>query len=236
MQVRSGELRGRSQAGWLDSRHSFSFARYHDPQRMGLSDLRVLNDDWVAAGGGFPPHVHHDMDILTYVLDGRLEHRDSTGDRGILEAGEMQLMTAGTGIEHSEMNASTSAPLRFLQMWIIPAQQGLRPHHATLQLDAEALRQAFQPVAGPAQEHFPLTLHQNAALHLAWPDAGARMTLPVDSHRPHRYLHVADGSICLAGQRLMSGDAAVLEAGEHATLIADVPSQVLLFGLRQPRP
>ncbi len=190
MELRPGELRGRSSHAWLESRHSFSFASYYDPARMGVSDLRVFNDDRVAGGGGFPPHVHYDMEILTYALEGQIAHRDSTG------------------------------------------QQGLHPTHDTLRPDADQLRQGFQPVAGPAGANFSLTLHQQASLHLAWPDAAAVMPLPRDLARPLRYLHVADGSVCVAGQRLIAGDAAILSLQDDAPMIADVPSQVLLFGLR----
>ncbi|MEN8819891.1 MAG: pirin family protein [Abyssibacter sp.] len=236
MELRPGILRGQSNTGWLDSRHSFSFAGYYDPARMGLSDLRVLNDDRVAGGGGFPPHVHHDMEILTYVLEGQLVHRDSTGRQSLLEPGDLQVMSAGTGIEHSEMNASAEHRLRFLQIWILPEHMHLPPAHACLRPDADPLRQSFQPVAGPAGAGFALTLHQQASLYLAWPDAAAVMPLPRDPARPLRYLHVAEGSVCVAGQRLMSGDAAILAAEEEATLIADVASQVLLFGLRSTDP
>lgn len=232
MELRPGELRGRSSHAWLESRHSFSFASYYDPARMGVSDLRVLNDDRVAGGGGFPPHVHYDMEILTYMLEGQLAHRDSTGQQGVLEPGDLQVMSAGLGIEHSEMNASDQHRLRFLQIWIVPQQQGLEPTHDSLRPDADQLRQGFQPVAGPAGANFSLTLHQQASLHLAWPDAAAVMPLPRDLARPLRYLHVADGSVCVAGQRLIAGDAAILSLQDDAPMIADVPSQVLLFGLR----
>ena len=228
LEFRPAAQRGHADHGWLDSHHSFSFANYYNPARMGVSDLRVLNDDRVAAGGGFPPHGHQDMEILSYVLDGALQHRDSMGNSHTVRPGEIQLMRAGTGVRHSEMNASKADPVHFLQIWIVPAHTGTKPGYAQQSLDAAQLSAGFTEIAGP--EH-AVQIDQDAHLLAAWPEAGAKHAQQLDAGRVY-YLHVASGAVTANGQAMQAGDAAVLRDETQLQLRANADSQVLLFDLR----
>jgi len=225
-----GESRGHVEHGWLDARHSFSFSSYYDPQRMGYGPLRVINEDRVVPTAGFPPHGHRDMEIITYVLDGELRHRDSLGSVGVLRHGEIQVMSAGRGIQHSEYNGSTRESLHLLQIWIEPAVVGKAPSYAQAPLDAEALRRGFTAVVGPDGADTAFHIHQDAWLHIAWPAAGATIDRPLDPQRRY-YLHLARGSIRVGAQRLLAGDALTLEGEEALGLVADSDAEILLFDL-----
>ena len=228
--IRPADTRGHAEHGWLDSHHTFSFGGWHDPQHMGIGPLRVINDDRVVGGAGFPPHSHSDMEIITYVLDGGLRHKDSTGGSSVLAPGEMQLMTAGRGIAHSEMNASPVAPVHFLQIWIVPDTRGAAPGYQQLALDAEALRRGFSLVAAPEAEGAPFRLLQDARLSIAWPQAGQAIETVLRAGRQH-YLHVARGSVQLGKQALADGDAALIVGEAALALTASADSELLLFDL-----
>lgn len=231
LEYRPAAERGHVSLGWLDSHHSFSFGSYHDPERMGVSDLRVLNDDVVAARGGFPPHGHQNMEILTYVIEGELAHRDSMGNSYRVRPGEIQLMSAGSGVRHSEMNASDSAPVKLLQIWIVPAHTGTEPGYAQQALDTNSLRNGFTEIAGPAHA---VQIDQDARVLAAWPQQGAVQHMTLDADRDY-YLHVATGSITANDQTMHSGDALVLRGENALQIAAQADSQLLLFDLRPER-
>jgi redox-sensitive bicupin YhaK (pirin superfamily) len=224
------ESRGHVEHGWLDARHSFSFGSYYNPKAMGYSSLRVINEDRVAPGTGFAPHSHQDMEIITYILSGALRHRDSTGGSEVLRPGELQLMRAGSGITHSEMNASHSEPVHLLQIWIHPDRKGLPPGYQQQALPAERLRQGWTVVVAPPGQDAPFTIHQDARLLIGWPPAGAEWRLPLAPVRRH-YLHVARGRVQVEGHRLEAGDALTLEGAEQLRLRAETEAEVLLFDL-----
>ena len=230
IRFRPADSRGHAEHGWLDSRHSFSFGSYQDPKQMGFGSLRVINDDRVAPGAGFAPHSHSDMEIISYVLEGGLRHRDSTGGSSVLRPGELQLMTAGRGISHSEMNASPSEPVHFLQIWIVPNLRGAAPGYQQKALDVPALRAGFATIAAPAGEAAPFSIHQDARLLIAWPLAGTSPSRSLDKDRRY-YLHVARGRVRLGAQALAAGDAAVLEHETALSIDSDTDSELLLFDL-----
>lgn len=227
-QLRRSEDRGLGERGWLDSWHSFSFSDYDDPAWRGFGPLRVLNEDRIVPSAGFPPHGHRDMEILTYVLSGTLRHRDSTGGDRLLRHGELQLMRAGRGIVHSEMNASHSEPVHLLQIWIEPDARGLEPGYQQEALDAAALRTGFRTVVAPHEAAF--TIAQDAQLRLAWPDRGQDLEEPLDPARRY-YLHVARGEIVTEGTPLRAGDALLLQRETSLALRAAADAELLLFDL-----
>ncbi|MBA4284164.1 MAG: quercetin 2,3-dioxygenase [Xanthomonadaceae bacterium] len=228
--LRPADTRGHAEHGWLDSQHSFSFGSWHDPAYMGIGALRVLNDDRVVGGAGFPPHSHRDMEIITYVLSGALRHKDSTGGSSVLKPGEIQVMTAGRGIAHSEMNADGVAPVHFLQIWIVPDVRGAAPGYQQQALDIAALKAGFSLVAAPEAEAAPFRLLQDARLSIAWPAAGQAISTALRSERRH-YLHVARGAVRLGDQLLADGDAVLIEQESRLALSATADSELLLFDL-----
>src|SRR6187200_1080353 len=167
IKIRRSDDRGHTKLSWLDSRHTFSFGDYHDPERMGFGALRVINEDLVIPGAGFPTHSHRDMEIITYVLEGALAHKDSTGTSSAIRVGDVQRMSAGTGISHSEYNASKTEPVHFLQIWIIPNETGLRPGYEQRSFDLKAKRGSWVLVAAPDARDESVKIHQDAALYLA---------------------------------------------------------------------
>lgn len=225
---RSGE-RGHADHGWLDSWHTFSFADYHDPRWMGFRSLRVINDDVIQPGMGFGLHPHRDMEILTYILSGQLEHRDSMGNRRVIGAGDLQYMAAGTGIRHSEMNPSSDEAVHLLQIWIVPERRGLEPRYAERSM-ATAPRGRLHLVASHAGREDSLAIHQDADLWLGRLPAGDPVTHRLSPDR-HAWLHVAEGSIRLGEERLGAGDAAAVTGPEGLEIVALEPAQVLLFDL-----
>jgi hypothetical protein len=226
---RSGE-RGHFDHGWLDTRHTFSFGDYHDPAHMGFRSLRVLNDDRVRPGAGFPTHSHRDMEIVTWVLDGALEHRDSLGNGSVIRPGEAQRLSAGTGITHSEFNHSASEPLHFLQIWILPAARGLPPGYEQRSFPEADRRGRLRRIASPDGRDGSVTVRQDAEVFatLLSPGESARHELA-----PGRsaWVHVARGEIDLGGRILQAGDGAAASEEPGVEISARTDSEVLLFDL-----
>jgi redox-sensitive bicupin YhaK (pirin superfamily) len=230
IQVRKGAERGRTRIDWLDSRHTFSFGDYYDPAHMGFRSLRVMNDDRIAPGGGFGTHPHHDMEIVTYVLDGALEHRDSLGTGSVIGPGELQRMTAGTGIAHSEFNASETEPVHLYQIWLLPERRGLAPGYEQRAFPESERRGRWRLVASRDGRDGSLTVHQDVGLSLATLEAGQEL-----SHRPgpgrHAWLQVLRGAVALNGHDLTAGDGAAVSDEEALAVRAAAPSEVILFDL-----
>ena len=223
-------LRGSSRTGWLDSRHTFSFADYRDPEHMGFRSLRVINEDRVIPGAGFPTHGHRDMDIISYVLEGTLEHKDSLGNGARIQPGEVQRMSAGTGIMHSEFNPSKAEPVHFLQIWIIPAQTGLPPSYEQKEFPLAERRGRLRLVAAPGGKDGAVTLHQDAQLFIANLASGEKVTHAVARGRGI-WLQVARGIVALNGTEMREGDGAAIENVPRIEVEADTDSEVLLFDL-----
>ncbi len=230
MTIRKGTERGVTNFGWLDSRHTFSFGEYDDPRYHNFRTLRVINDDRVAAGGGFPTHPHRDMEILTSVLSGQLEHRDSMGNGEVIHAGEWQAMTAGTGITHSEFNPSDAEPVHLLQIWLFPDKRGHTPgYQQRLFTDAEKGGK-LRLVASPDGEDSSLVIHQDARLYQTKLDAGQSVRHELKPGRG-AYLHVATGAATVNGEKLVAGDGLAIEDEPVVTVTGDKLGEVLLFDL-----
>jgi hypothetical protein len=222
--------RGQTRTGWLDSRHTFSFAHYQDPAHMGFRSLRVINEDRVIPGAGFPAHRHQDMDILTYVLDGALEHKDSLGNGAEIRRGDVQRMSAGTGITHSEFNPSPSEPVHFLQIWLIPARAGLPPSYEQKAFPLEQRRGKLRLVAAPDGRDGAVTLHEDARLFVANLAAGERVAHDIAPGRGV-WLQVARGIIALNDTEMREGDGAAIEGEPRVAIEADTDAELLLFDL-----
>jgi quercetin 2,3-dioxygenase len=230
IQLRQSGERGHAEHGWLDSHHTFSFADYHDPEHMGFRALRVINEDRVAPGKGFPPHSHRDMEIVTCVLEGALEHKDSLGTSSVIRPGELQRMSAGTGVTHSEYNASREAAVHFLQIWILPEKQGLRPGYEQRDFGSGPTRERLRLVASRDGREGSLTVHQDVSLWLGRIEPGSKLTQPLAAGR-YAWLQVASGSLRANGQTLAAGDGAALADERAIELEAVEASHVLLFDL-----
>ncbi len=221
---------GRTELDWLTSRHTFSFGGYMDRAWMGYSVLRVINDDRVAPGRGFGMHPHRDMEILTWILDGALEHKDSLGSGSVIRPGDLQHMSAGTGVVHSEWNPSTSQPTHFLQIWLLPGQEGLAPRYDQLRIEPEALRGRLAPVASGRGVEGALPIHQDADLLIGELPAGAAV-----SHRPEpgrrAWAHVARGRVEILGRALGAGDGVGISGEEEVPIAAVSSAHVLVFDL-----
>jgi redox-sensitive bicupin YhaK (pirin superfamily) len=226
---RAGE-RGHTDAGWLDSRHTFSFGEYHDPAAMGFRVLRVLNDDRVAPGGGFPTHGHRDMEIVSYVLEGGLEHRDSLGTGSVIRPGDVQRMSAGTGVRHSEFNASQSDSVHFLQIWILPERAGLAPGYEQKHVPDADKRGRFRLIASHDGRDGSVTIHQDTAIYAALLETGQRTEQALSAGR-HAYLHVARGEITVGDQDLGEGDGAAFAEVSAIEVVGRGPAEVLLFDM-----
>ncbi len=228
--LRPGTQRGRADHGWLLSLHTFSFAQYHDPAHMGFRCLRVINEDRVQGGHGFDLHPHQDVEVLTYVLEGALEHQDSLGRRATIRAGEAQLISAGTGIAHSEVNASPTEETHFLQIWILPSRRGGEPAYHQATLTESALRNRLAPVASGDGREGSLPLLQDAVVEACRLDAGARVGRTLLPGR-HAWVQVARGKLELQGQRLVQGDGAALSGERSLDIRAAGACEFLLFDL-----
>lgn len=228
--LRKSEERGHFNYGWLDTFHTFSFDRYYDPNHMGFGSLRVLNEDRVAPGKGFPSHPHRDMEILTYVLSGALEHQDSMGNGSVIRAGEIQGMTAGTGIFHSEKNHSDEEPVHFLQIWIVPDSNGLTPGYQQKSFAGTQQQNDFLLMASRQGLHDSVQLHQDVTLYTARLQAEQEMIYRLKPGR-HAWLQVVRGKVRLNNTRLKGGDAAAAGEEESLRLKAEQNSEVLLFDL-----
>ncbi|HVZ73035.1 MAG TPA: pirin family protein [Polyangia bacterium] len=221
--------RGRSSTSWLDSRHTFSFGEYHDPKRMGFRALRVVNDDRVAPGGGFPTHGHADMEIVSYVLEGALEHKDSLGTGSVIRPGDVQRMSAGTGVRHSEFNASKTEGVHFLQIWIIPDRRGHAPGYEQKAFPESERRGKLRLVASPDGREGSVSLHQDVTLHIGVLAEGEKASLAIAKGR-YAFVHVASGAAVVNGQTLSEGDGAALD-DEASVAIDGRGGEVLVFDL-----
>ncbi len=228
--LRLSDERGRGGADWLDSRFSFSFADYHDPAHMGFHDLRVINEDHVAAGGGFPTHPHRDMEIITYVMEGELAHKDSTGTVATIRPGEIQRMSAGSGIRHSEFNASNTDEVHLLQIWIMPAVEGGAPSYAQKTIDQSSVTGKFGLIASQDGRNGAISLQQDADLWLAKLAKGQTAEFDLRAGRG-AWAQIARGAITLDQQPLKAGDAANWETPGLVRFTANEDSEVLLFDL-----
>jgi hypothetical protein len=228
-QIRPSTERGHFDFGWLDTRHSFSFGEYFDPDHHPFRALRVLNEDRVEPGQGFGTHGHKDMEILTWVLSGVLEHRDSLGTQGLIRPGEAQIMSAGTGIRHSEYNGSQEDLVHFLQIWILPRAKDLAPRYGQVAFDDAALRNRWGLIASPDGAEGSVQVLQGVRVHVARLDAGASLQVSLPDGR-FGYLHAARGAVD-AGGPLGAGDALKFDAAERFEVRASEPSEVLFFEL-----
>jgi redox-sensitive bicupin YhaK (pirin superfamily) len=230
IRIRSAQDRGRTDWGWLDSRHTFSFGEYHDPGHMGFRSLRVINDDRVNAGAGFGTHGHSDMEILSYVLEGALEHQDSAGGGGVIRPGEIQFMRAGTGVRHSEYNHSKAEPVHFLQVWIVPDTRGLAPAYGQLRFDREAAARGFVLLASREGRDGSLQVQQDVDLWVALLGAGHSRELALGPGR-HAWVHVARGAVSIDGTPLQEGDGAAVSEEAAVRLSGQHDAELLAFDL-----
>ena len=236
IRFRDRDSRGQTRTGWLDSQHSFSFGDYYDPAQLGFRSLRVINEDRVIPGAGFPRHGHRDMDIISYVLEGSLQHKDSIGNGTVIKPGEIQRMSAGTGIEHSEFNPSPNEPVHFLQIWIIPEKRGLAPSYEQKPVPLAERRGKLRLVAAPSDfkertdGDGAVTLHEDARLYVANLAAGERVTHDIAPGRGV-WVQVARGIIGLNGTELRTSDGAAMEDETRAEIEAETDAEVLLFDL-----
>jgi len=230
IRVRKAAERGHFDLGWLDTYHTFSFGDYYDPAHLGFRSLRVINDDRVQPGQGFGMHGHRDMEIVTYVLDGALQHKDSLGNGSIIRAGELQRMTAGTGVRHSEFNPSDKEAVHLYQIWLLPERKGLKPSYQELALDEAQKRGRFRLVASPDGSDGSLTIHQDARLYLASLSPGEGVAHEIDRARS-AWLQVLRGRVNVLGHDLAAGDGVAVTDDDAISIQATVPSEVLLFDL-----
>lgn len=230
IEIRRADERGHADHGWLDTRHTFSFADYYDPRFMGFRSLRVINQDRVTGGEGFGTHPHRDMEIISYVLEGALEHKDSMGTGSVLRAGEFQRMSAGTGVLHSEFNASKSDPVHFLQIWIVPGQRGLTPSYEQKRFPDEERRGRLRLVASPDASDGALEVHQDVRLYSGLFDKGESVEHVLAPGR-HAWVQIVSGAIALNGQELRAGDGAAVAGEDSLRLEARKASELLLFDL-----
>lgn len=229
IRIRKSEERGHANHGWLDSFHTFSFADYYDPQHMGFRALRVINEDRVAGGGGFATHPHRDMEIITYVLSGALEHKDSMGSGSVIRPGNVQYMAAGTGVRHSEFNHSPTEPVHLLQIWIMPDKHGAKPSYAEKSF-ADAPTGRLNLIASKSGRDGSIPINQETDLFVAKLNASDAVTHPLAPGRG-AWVQVAQGEVTLNGEPLKAGDGAALASEAAVELRAQQASQVLLFDL-----
>ncbi|ASL43153.1 Quercetin 2,3-dioxygenase [Burkholderia sp. AD24] len=230
IEIRRSEERGHANHGWLDSYHSFSFADYRDPQHVHFGPLRVINEDRIAGGQGFGTHGHRDMEIVTYVLDGALAHRDSMGNGSTIRPGDVQRMSAGTGVQHSEYNASPEDEAHLLQIWVIPQRTGDVPSYEEKRFVDADKRGRLRVVASPDGRDGSVTIHADASIYAALIDGAERATLTLPAGRL-AYVHVARGALTVNGEALRAGDAAKLSEIDSVTLEKGADAEVLLFDL-----
>jgi hypothetical protein len=228
--LRPSAARGHANHGWLDSFHSFSFAHYYDPDHMGFRALRVINEDAIAPGMGFGTHGHHDMEIVTYVTHGALEHRDSMGEHSIIRPGEVQRMTAGTGIRHSEFNASRSEEAKLLQIWLLPAKEGLSPGYEQKAFADSLKHNRLCLIAAPDGRDGAITIHQDVDLYAAKPDAGQTITFPLRVGRGV-WLQMIEGAVRANEYSLKAGDGLAIEGCDTISIEAESAAEFLLFDL-----
>lgn len=228
--IRRAEERGRANLGWLDSKHSFSFGHYYDPQHLGHGPLRVINDDRVAPGGGFPAHPHSDMEIISYVLEGALEHKDSLGTGSVIRPGDVQRMSAGSGVRHSEFNASKTEPVHFLQIWIIPERDGLEPSYEQKTFSNAEKRGKLRLIGSRDGRDGSVTIHQDVDLYATLLAAGDEVSHEIAAGRGG-WVQVARGSVTLNGETLKEGDGVRVSASGGLRLEGVAEAEVLLFDM-----
>jgi len=228
--LRKSDERGKTKIGWLDSRHSFSFGDYYDPANESFGALRVINEDWIAGGAGFPPHPHRDMEIVTYILGGAIAHKDSTGGGGVIRPGEIQRMSAGSGIVHAEFNASPTETCHLLQIWIMPSQRGIQPGYEQKRIDPESVANKFARIAAPDPRENEVRLVQDAEIWSARLDAGVEAIHDLAPGRK-AWLQVAKGEVVVGDAVLKAGDAAAITDLAQVAVKSNAASEVLLFDL-----
>ncbi|HKE95910.1 MAG TPA: pirin family protein [Povalibacter sp.] len=229
--VRKAEDRGVSRISWLDSRHTFSFSEYYDPQHMGFRSLRVINDDTVAPAGGFGTHGHRDMEIITYVLDGALAHSDSLGTGSVIRPGDVQKMSAGTGIRHSEFNHSKAEPVHFLQIWIVPDRSGVAPGYQQFNFPRESKVGKLLLVASNEKRDGLVHIQQDAKLYVSVLESAQQRVEHVLAAGRHAWIHVATGAVVVNGNALKAGDGAAITAESKIEISGSPSGEVLLFDL-----
>lgn len=229
MTIRKAQERGHAEHGWLDTYHTFSFANYYDPQWMGFRSLRVINDDLVLPGHGFGTHPHRDMEIITYILSGQLQHKDSMGNGRIIGSGELQYMAAGTGVQHSEFNPSNTEAVHLLQIWIQPDKKGAQPRYAESSFST-AEPNKFHLATSKSGRDNSIAINQDADLWLGKLEEGKEVTYNLSPNR-HAWIHIAEGEVTLNGTILQGGDAVALSGENKIVISANKSSQVLLFDL-----
>jgi len=230
MDIRKSQERGHANHGWLDSHFTFSFADYVDPQHRQFRTLRVMNDDRIAGGGGFPKHPHRDMEIVTYVLEGALEHHDSMGNGSVIKPGDVQYMSAGTGVAHSEFNASKTEPVHLYQIWMLPEKQGLQPAYDQKNFSEAEKRGKLRLVASPDGRNGSVKIRQNNELYATVLGAGETVKHELQKDR-YAFIQVARGSVKLNGTKLDAGDGAAISAEKTVELTGAENTEVLLFDL-----
>ena len=227
---RPAEERGRTRTNWLDGRHTFSFNRYNDPRWSGFRDLLVINEDRVAPATGFPPHSHSDMEIITYIISGALEHRDSMGNTSVIRPGEVQRMSAGTGVTHSEFNPSPDEPTHLLQIWITPEREGIRPSYEQREFPSEESRGRLRLIASRAGRDGSVTVHQDVEVYGASLREGEEVVQELRGGR-HAWVQLVKGSVTINGVELKAGDGAAVSEEERLSIRASEPTEILLFDL-----
>jgi quercetin 2,3-dioxygenase len=230
IQLRRAQERGQYDHGWLKTAHTFSFADYYDPRHMGYRVLRVINEDYVAPGRGFGMHPHHDMEIVTYVLEGELGHRDSMGNGSVIRPGDVQRMSAGTGVTHSEMNASKTQRVHLLQIWMLPDKQGYKPSYEQTAFSESERRNKLRLVASPDGRDGSVTIHQDATISASLLSPGQRVEHTLAKNR-YAWIQVARGAIELDGERLSAGDGAAVRGASTLPLVGVDDSELLLFDM-----
>jgi quercetin 2,3-dioxygenase len=231
LELTPADSRGRADHGWLQSRHTFSFGDYYDPKRNGFSDLRVINDDRVVAGEGFGTHPHRDMEIFSYVLEGALAHRDTMGTGSVIRPGDVQMMSAGTGVSHSEFNHSPSDGVHFLQIWIVPAERGAKPRYQEHHFNAAEKRGQLRLIIAPQGEQQSLQVRQDVKVYAGLFDGAEAATFAMPPMR-YAYVHVARGTVELNGQPLAQGDGVRVRESQTLRFANGHDAEVLLFDLR----
>jgi len=230
IKVRPAAERGQTRTGWLDSRHTFSFNRYYDPRYTGFRDLLVINEDMVAPGQGFGTHSHDNMEILSYVVEGALQHRDSAGGSGVIRRNELQRMSAGTGVSHSEFNASQTEPVHFLQIWITPDEEGLKPGYEQRAFPEGERRGRLRLIASPGGSDGSVTIHQDVKVFNALLSPGDEVSYQLDGDR-HAWVQVIKGTVTISDTRLGAGDGASISGERSLTINASEDAEILLFDL-----
>ncbi|MBI2871467.1 MAG: pirin family protein [Candidatus Omnitrophica bacterium] len=230
IQIRKAGERGHANHGWLDSYHTFSFADYHDPKHMGFRCLRVINEDRIEPGKGFGTHGHRDMEIITYILEGELEHRDSMGSGAVIRPGEVQRMSAGTGVTHSEFNPSRTNPVHLLQIWILPEKNGLKPGYEQRAFKPELRKNRLCLAAAGRPSAGALKIHQDASLYISSLEKGKKVEYAIDMYR-HAWIQAARGSVQVNGVSFKESDGAAVSGEKLLTIAALSDAELLLFDM-----